>query len=470
MSWKEYAASRGISPATLERFDVGGGTAFFRELGRKAPGIAFRYWGPDGSEVGAKCRCIEVKDFTQREGSESVLWNLPAIVTQETVYITEGEFDAMSLVEAGIDADQVTTVPNASTAGKALLHALDHGLNGVKKFVLCGDQDEAGLSSRQVILKTLGPARCWFVDWPKGIKDANQMLQTVQADGLAGYLEGAKPWPVEGLYTLDQLPEPPPLTPWIVFPEWESKLLFAPGTLSVFTGHPGHGKSHLLLQILYHIAARYGVKFVVASMETRPIPHARRMLRSFRHKKLEKDLAPEQCDEADDFIREHFLFMEHPDHRPTPEWVLDTAEVAVVRHGCRGVVTDPWNKLESHSGDIDTQWIGKSLDAFYDFANDLNVWVPIVAHPTKLGQRAGQAPLLEDIAGSKHWDNRVDQGVVIHADDGLYEGDKQTFERSVYVRKARYPEIGRPSKLNMRLDPKTWCYVSTDYETIADKA
>ena len=58
--------------------------------------------------------------------------------------------------------------------------------------------------------------------------------------------EGALPWPVEGLYRLNELPEPAPLSLWNPgFPEWESKVMLAPRTLSVVTGHPGHGKTQL---------------------------------------------------------------------------------------------------------------------------------------------------------------------------------------------------------------------------------
>ena len=467
MTYQEYAKKRGISLGILERFGVKGATPFFGELGRKELAIAFPYEDVDGKPVGAKARCLSEKAFTQREGSEAILWNLPAIVRQETVYICEGEFDAMSLAEAGIDPDQVTTVPNASTAARAVDDALGKGLDACKKFILCGDNDEAGLSARKVIVQALGPARCWFVDWPHGIKDANEFLTTAGPEGLLAHLETAQPWPVRGLYSLDELPEPPPLEPWDVFPEWESKLKLAAGTLVTVIGHPGHGKSHLMLQSVYQIAARYGIKSCVASMETQPKPHARRLLRSFRHKRLEKDMTPEQIDESDDFIREHFKWIQHPEHKPTIEFMLEMAEVAVIRHGVKIIMVDPWNKLESHTGDdIDTRYIGRALDSMYDFAHDFNVcWINIV-HPTKLGTRAGQAPLLEDAAGSKHWDNRSDQGIVVHGDDGLYEGDQPVYERSVYVRKARYPDIGRPCKLSMRMDPKNFNYVSTDYERI----
>ena len=44
--------------------------------------------------------------------------------------------------------------------------------------------------------------------------------------------EGALPWPVEGLYRLNELPEPAPLSLWNPgFPEWESKVMLAPRTV-----------------------------------------------------------------------------------------------------------------------------------------------------------------------------------------------------------------------------------------------
>jgi hypothetical protein len=44
---------------------------------------------------------------------------------------------------------------------------------------------------------------------------------------------------------------------------------------------------------------------------------------------------------ADAWINERYLFLQHRSQRPTIEWLLDTAEVAVVRHGARIVQIDP---------------------------------------------------------------------------------------------------------------------------------
>jgi twinkle protein len=49
------------------------------------------------------------------------------------------------------------------------------------------------------------------------------------------------------------------------FEEWERKVMLAPRTLSVVTGHPGHGKTALWNQIWFNVIKRYDVPFCGAS-------------------------------------------------------------------------------------------------------------------------------------------------------------------------------------------------------------
>ena len=134
-------------------------------------------------------------------------------------------------------------------------------------------------------MRLLGPARCYFVEWPEGIKDANQFLAKFGVGDLAMFLEeDAREWPVTGLYGLLDIPEPPPLEIWRPgFVEWESKLAFAPRTVSAVTGHPGHGKTTLMAQLVYQMCRDYEIKAAMASFETRAKPHHRRNIRQFMY-------------------------------------------------------------------------------------------------------------------------------------------------------------------------------------------
>jgi twinkle protein len=133
--------------------------------------------------------------------------------------------------------------------------------------------------------------------------------------------------------------------------------------------------------------------------------------------KLERDATDLERAQADAWIQDRYFFLVHHAHRPTLEWFLDKAETAVIRYGCRIVQIDPWNRLEASrgAGERDDESVLRCLRTCYQFATDLNCHVQILAHPAKMeGARRGQAPVLEDIAGAKHWDNVVDQGFTVH--------------------------------------------------------
>lgn len=468
---------RKISRGTLEALGTASGTVFFPTLTRKSEAVVFPY--TDGGEmVNWKAAAFPEKAYTSKAGGRMVFLNLDRIRKSETVFITEGEWDAAALVEAGVPVDQVTSVPNGARERRQdagdeprgydyVIAALESGLNRAKRFVFCGDADGPGHALRHDMARIIGPARFWFVDWPEGVKDANDMLRT---DGPAALLDlvtnGALPWPAEGLYRMDDLPEPPALILWQPgFAEWESKVMLAPRTMSIVTGHPGHGKTHLWGQIWQQVASRYDLVVAAASFETRAKPHKRRQLRTLLSGKLEVEMTDAERKVADAWINAHYLWLEHPDQRPTLGWFLDTAEAAVARHGARVLQLDPWNRLEHNrpQGISETDYIGDCLAQIYVFAQHLNCHVQIVAHPAKMdGYRRTHPPELEDISGSKNWDNRADQGFVVHRPVLFQDGRRMT-EANLLHKKARFEELGYPCQLGLDLNLKTGRYESTDY-------
>lgn len=469
-----FAASRKLSARTLERLGVASGTVFFPELNRKSEGVFFRY------AEGWKARAIPEKSFIAGKGFKLSFWNLEAVLraSPSTVFITEGELDACALVEAGISQDQVLSVPNGAVERPAeadketrgftyALDALKAGLSRAKKFVWCGDMDGPGRSLRSDMARILGAARFWFVDWPEGCKDANDVLRLEGGNFLREMVtDGALQWPIDGLFKLSELPEPPALTLWNPgFPEWESKVRLAPRTMSVVTGHPGHGKTQLWTQIWFNIVRSYCLPIAIASFETRAKPHIQRYLRTLLTGKLEKNMDEEEKRKADAFIEDRYLFMVHPEGRPSLKWFLDMCEVAVIRHGARIIQLDPWNRLEAARGrdQSETEYIGMCLREFHSFCHDMNVHGQILAHPAKMDSgRRGQAPGLEDISGSKNWENMVDQGFVVYRPK-MFDGKTRVTTAELHHRKARFEELGYPCVLDLDFKPEIGKYVSRDY-------
>lgn len=449
--------------------------------GHQCEVIAFPYRRA-GEIVNVKYRALGEKSFKQREGGEQRFFNLDNVLagSADKIYIVEGEPDLCALVEAGFDVDSVLSVPNGAPAHSSedpdeqdryryVREALAEGAARIKQFVLLTDNDPPGLALRQDLVQLIGPARCLYVEWPEGVKDANEALIQWGAADLSLFVQdGEKEWPVNGLYRLSEIPEPEPFQIWKPgFSEWENKLAFAPQTVSVVTGQPGHGKTALMAEIWFRIARAYGIVVAMASFETRAKPHHRRNIRSFMFGKLDGELDDEQRAAADQWNDEHFRWIIHPNSRPSLEWVLGMAEVAVVRSNARAIVIDPWNRLEHDrpGGKRETEYISEALDEIIDFARDMRVHVQIIAHPAKSMsfEQRKHPPVLEDIAGSKAWDTKVDQGLSVYRPSMFKDGNRQT-EAQLHVLKCRFDELGYPCVLNLEYGLDTGCYRSTDYQ------
>jgi len=469
--------ARKISLGTLERLRVDSGDEFFPQLNRKAECLKFHYAG------GWKARAIADKAFVAMKGFKPSFWGLEDVLRSkpQDVYITEGELDRCALVEAGIPPGQVLSVPTGAVEKPTneppdergygyVLEALEAGLKQVKRFVWCGDADGPGMSLRSDMAHVLGRARFWFVEWPEGCKDANDHLIFDGPDVLLDRVRnGSLPWPIDGLFKLSELPEPPKLVLWDPgFEEWKDKIRLAPRTMSVVTGHPGHGKTQLWTQIWFNVTRFYCVPIALASFETRAKPHIRRYLRTLLTGKLEKHMDDAERRRADAWIEDRYLFMVHPQGRPNLKWFLDMAEVAVIRHGARIIQVDPWNRLEASRGrdQTETEYIGMCLRELHAFAHDMNCHVQVLAHPAKMeGNRKGHAPHLEDISGSKNWDNMVDQGFVVHRHKTFDDKNGQRVTLAeLHHKKARFEELGYPCviDLDFRVDQGRYVSVKKD--------
>jgi len=394
--------SRGISQATLELAHVGDGTVYFSDLNAKSRAAFYKY------REGWKARSFPEKAFTAGGGFKPTFWGLDEVLEARpnVVMIVEGENDRLALIEAGIPPGQVLAAPSASTGLDYAHNALAEGVGAAQRFVWCGDGDEAGTRLRGELIKIIGAARFYHVEWPEGIKDANEMLVKEGPDLLRDrVLNGALPWPQEGLFRLSELPTPPPMTLWTpAIPGFENRIRLAPSCLSIATGQPGHGKTQILNQIWFEVCQRYDVTCCVASFETSPNPHLRRQLRTLYVGKLEIDMTDFEMAQADKWIDDHYVFLVHSEQRPSLEWFLELCEVAVIRHGAKIVTLDPWNRLEAMRmpREREDEYILRCLRALYVFSKDLNCHVQIVAHPAKMdGPRRNQPPSLEDISGAK---------------------------------------------------------------------
>lgn len=474
--------NRGLSSETVVRFGVY--TAKRNGSGEVAadPGgniIVFPF-EERGAVVNEKFRGPG-KQFWQRTGGRRTFWNSDALDDpalsegRMPLIITEGEIDALSAIECGFPLtvsvpDGAPPVPEgkapeelepedptAEAKGKfEFVYNNRERLRPIKRFVLAVDNDAPGKRLAAELVRRLSASRCMFVTYPEGCKDLNDVLVKHGPETVAAVLNGARPYPVHGLYRLSEFPELPPIatvsTGWWTLDQNLKPFL---GELMFVLGIPGHGKSALIANLLVHWGERYGWRSAVFSPEEPPVPHLRDKLRRIRLRKVPFNLDCEEIAKADSWINDRFVFIAaDPTNSDDPEayldWVIDRATDAVLRDGIRVLVIDPWNEVE-HSRlprESTTEYTGRAIRMLNKFRRQHDVMVIVLVHPTKEVGRDGKAraPTPYDTDGSAHFYNKADHFVIIH------RPDEHLDESVIRVAKVKFEGTGERGNVRMHFD------------------
>jgi twinkle protein len=455
----------------VERNDSGEIIAFpFFEHGEV---VAEKYRGPG-------------KRFSQRPKPRQTFYNSDVLNDPALYYggtalvITEGEMDCLSVIEAGHpfvvsvsdgapparDAEgNLIEVPENATdidperddKFKFIANNWDR-LKSIKRIIIAADADEPGRRLAAELVRRLGRVRCYFVAYPPGCKDFNDVLVHLGTAAVIMVIGAAKPYPVSGVYLFSDLPEEPEFaaltTGWGRLDEFLK--VYSPA-LMVVTGLASHGKSTWTTQLVAQLAAKHSWVIAVASFEMR--------LKPFVTDKLATVFLDEQpraswsfadhCAAAE-WLDQHFCFI-----APEPDcgalhdigWLLEKAEAAIIRHGAKVLLIDPWNEVE-HARRRDetlTDYTNRALRELKDFGRRFDVLIIVVAHPAKSAvNKAPEELTLYDVSDSAAFQNKADLGVVI-ARLGDLAMDRLT---GVFVRKVRYqPQVGNIGAIELTFDP-----------------
>lgn len=396
------------------------------------------------------------KRFSQDEGAPRSLWNEDCLrdptLADHPLIVTEGEFDALAAIQSGYLKS--VSVPDGAGSNLDFLGSdeLWPLLAATKRVILAVDGDEPGQKLCGELARRLGAARCSFLAYPKGAKDLNDVLMRGGERAVRDVIEGAKAYPLKGVFRLSDYPDTPMpdtfMSGWI---NLNPHMRFWRGEFGVITGVPSAGKSLWTLNLLCNFAAEYGHRAAIASFEmpTRP----------FVFDILAKHHGGSKA-EAERWIEDRFLFIDQDpsqdDEDMTIEWILERAEDCVIRYGIDWLLIDPWNQIDHSPGrDTEENYQRKAIRQIKRFARAFKVGVFVVAHPTKdIKQRDGtiRRPTGYDIAGSSHWVNAPDHLIVLERP----EGGQNTVEVSVL--KSRHAVGGTCGSGILTYDQRTGRY------------
>lgn len=275
-----YFAARRISRETLDAFgiaaDYNGNIVFPFYKDKEL--VFVKYRKPRKFVKGPG----ERKEWAEKN-TEPILFGMDNVSFNKPLYITEGEIDAMSLYEAGVT--NVVSVPMGCNNLEFVQLCWDW-LEKFQQIILFGDGDEPGAVLVDTLMKRLGEDRCLIApEYPEFVlngesanracKDANEILYTYGKEGLASVAASCEPAPIKGILNLADVTMVDPTTKPRVYtriPKLDYAIGgLAEGTVTVFSGKRGEGKSTLGGQLLLN-AIQQGNKVCAYSGEL-PAPN-----------------------------------------------------------------------------------------------------------------------------------------------------------------------------------------------------
>lgn len=255
---EEYMALRKISSATLDYADV---------QSDDNGNMVFHYYDSNDTLLTVKYRPArklshdETKCWFQKGADNTpILYNMNRVDPTSPLVITEGEIDALAILEAGYK--NVVSVHGGSQNMRWIDECLDW-LDQFDKIIIWADNDEPGIKMRKDACYRLGTWRTSYIDIgelpieygsEKMCKDANDVLIYYGKEKIIEYISNPKDIPVEGVLNASKIKRFEIDKSEGLYTGIEEldrqiyKLVF--GNLCIVTGKRGDGKSTFANQLV----------------------------------------------------------------------------------------------------------------------------------------------------------------------------------------------------------------------------
>lgn len=200
------------------------------------------------------------------------------------------------------------------------------------------------------------------------------------------------------------------------------------GEITCFTGVGNYGKSTYYKWMLLNRSILYGEKWAGFVPEENP---AEEFYHDLTEMLLGANCTPTNPDgtpnmdrpseayfnNAYDWVTKHFFYLYPQKTAPTPEYVKERFLEMIFKEKIDGVYIDPFNQLAHIYEQRSDQYLEVLFGDFHRFAQANNVYLTIVAHPTKMKKDPNgnyPCPDVYDLAGGAMWNNKMDNVIVYH--------------------------------------------------------
>lgn len=407
----KYIESRKISKATMDYVGIK------EEKGN----VVFEYRNEFGNHVSNKYRPAkklnsgDLKMWFEKDTNSNTLFNMDKINIDKPLIICEGEFDCMSLIECGLTNS--VSVPTGCHSVEWLEVNWDF-ISQFEEVVICFDNDEAGKKASRDIASRLENDTIKIVNISQ-CNDVNELLFRKGKEAVINTIRSASELDIDGIITLDQIGNFDIYEAEKVktgFKKIDDEIIgMVMGSLNVFTGENGAGKSTMLNQILIGEGMAQGHKCFLFSGELtkenvkywlmQTIAGEEHYIEATSKENTKyKRVSTEGIGLIEKYANDK-VFLYNDDY--DIDVLVKVMEKLVKKKGVKVFIIDNLMVLEcfKYADELQQQkYIVKTLK---NFAKRFNAIVHLVAHPKK--QQRGQKGLIkDDIAGTGNITNLAD--------------------------------------------------------------
>ena len=429
-----FMEKRGISEETLRKEGIKIASKWLGNLNKEKNMIAFPFF-KGNKRVATKYR-DSLKNMTQDAGGEKCFYRFDEIIGAKDIYITEGEIDALTLIECGYGKG-VTSVPdgapnptmnNLDTKFSYFTEEAMNVLDQAERVYLVVDNDENGKFLENELKRRIGIDKCLYVEYPSGCKDINDVLVKFDKDAVKGVIDSAKEYPVDGIksfkdYANDIYDLHQGISGEYYETGWDNMdkhLKIKTGQLNIVTGTPGSGKSEWVDDLMINTIQKYDLKWGVFSPENYPPQvYFKKLSEKYLNKSFDATTQHELLLSIDDVSENVKLIVDNDEDEVTIDYLFERIRTLVFRFGIKGVIIDPWNEIEHNIGAREDIYLNKVLRKIKRFIRkyDLSFW--LIAHPRNPKKNAdGTYPKITayDIAGGYAWYAKADNVFSVYRD------------------------------------------------------
>lgn len=288
----------------------------------------------------------------------------------KTIYITEGEHDAMAVWQVKNQEADAVSVQSSSSAFRDVRHDYDTYIK-YDRIVLCFDSDAAGKKARAEVASLFDPSKVLHVHFDR-LKDPSEYLQRGEHEALFKLLSSPRKELPEGIIhsfadvrkaLADEEDRRLAEYPWDGL-QTALKGMHA-GEMVLFKGLEGIGKTEIFRAIEHHILKTTDHKIgIIRLEETRP-----ETIRGVATYEMQAPAMMEDSGISDDEVFEAYkravkgdedrLYIQSSFDTDDPDLVLSNIRYLVSGCGCRIIFLDHLSMLVTGMGEED---IRKKLD------------------------------------------------------------------------------------------------------------